>query len=436
MLLNRFKYIITEDPDRSLNENHIFNLFVFLISVLFFAATIINLLTDLEIVGMVSFAGFILIFSIYLISRFYIYNYKVLIIFIIIAFISLNGLFLTNFGYKGPIVYAFLTLGMTILFFLNKRDRIIVTISMLVNLLILAIIEYYYPLFFGHYKNDSARLLDNVITLIFSMATLTFLFYLMLQYIETQKFKAEESDRLKSTFIANMSHEIRTPLNGIVGFSSLLNEKNISNEEKEHFIEIIQSNSNHLASLINDLIDISTLEAKAIDLSYSAINLDSFMEITLKKFKTIISSKQKNIQIYLSIAPSTKKSILFVDKIRLSQVLNNLIINAIDYSESESIHIGYLVSPSEKQIEFFVKDQGIGISKEDQEQIFKPFLKAKKVKYLSMGGTGIGLSIAKNLVELMGGKMSLESAHNQGAQFTFSLPNYRNSIDLPINKLS
>lgn len=436
MLLNRFKYIITEDPDRSLNENHIFNLFVFLISVLFFAATILNLLTDLETVGMVSFAGFLLIFSIYLISRFYIFNRKVLIIFIIFSFISLNGLFFTNFGYKGPIVYAFLTLGMTILFFLNKKDRIIVMISMLVNLLILAVIEYQYPLLFGYYKNDLARLLDHVLTLLFSMLTLTFLFYLMLQYIEAQKFKAEESDRLKSTFIANMSHEIRTPLNGIVGFSSLLSEKNISNEEKEHFTEIIQSNANHLASLINDLIDISTLEAKAIDLSYSGINLNSFMEMTLKKFKTIINSKQKDIQIYLSLDPATKNSTLFVDKIRLSQILNNLIINAIDYSESESIQIGYLLGPSEKQIEFFVKDQGIGISKEDQDQIFKPFLKAKKTKYMAVGGIGIGLSIAKNLVELMGGKMNIESAPNQGTQFTFSLPNYKNSLDLPMNKLS
>ena len=306
----------------------------------------------------------------------------------------------------------------------------------MINLAALAIFEYYFPSYFGYYENDSVRILDHYINLTFSILTLALLFYLMIQYIEAQKLKAEESDRIKSSFLANMSHEIRTPLNGIVGFSSLLSEDNISTEEQNHFVKIIQSNSTHLEGLINDLIDISIIEANAVSLEFSPINLSTFLDQSLKLFKHIITARQKNIQIFLSQGLAQENSTLFVDKVRLNQILNNLVLNAISFSESESIHFGYVLEANKKHIRFFVKDKGVGINTEDQELIFKPFLKAKNAKFVSKGGTGIGLTIAKRLVELMDGKIWLESAENKGSNFYFTIPYYKNPTDIPSdNKL-
>lgn len=432
MPFSDFKYLFTDEPIKALMERHIFNLFVFITSILFFFATLINYIANLGVVTFVSLAGGILLFTVYLISRFYIFNKKVIVVFIVLSFISLNALFLTNYGFRGPIVYNFLTLGMAILFFLTKKSKIIFTLLLSLNLIVLAIIEYNFYSYIGYYIDEETRIIDHIVNITFSLGTLALLYYLMLQYIETQKFKAEESDRLKSSFLANMSHEIRTPLNGIVGFSSLLNEANITAEEQAHFIEIIQSNSNHLATLINNLIDISTLEADAVELSYTPINLNSFMEASLKRYRTTILAKQKQIDIYLSVGLKSDNCILFIDKIRLNQVLSNLVSNAIDYSDSKNIHIGYLPSSTGKQIQFFVKDNGIGLTPVDQDLIFKPFLKAENAKYLSKGGTGIGLTIAKKLVELMGGNIKLESEIKKGTAFYFTVPFYKNPADIPV----
>ena len=431
MRTNYFKYIFTNTPEKAFSEEHIFNLFVFMASCLFYIATVFNSIADLGIVTMVSFVGAIILSAIYFLSRFYIYNQKIVVLFITFSFLALNGLFITNFGYQGPIVYSYVTLGMAILFFLNKKNRIIFIIILSINLTLLGFIEYYFPSLFGYYENDTIRLIDHVVNLLFSLFSLALLFYLMIQYIEAQKLKAEESDRIKSSFLANMSHEIRTPLNGIVGFSSLLSEDNISTEEQNHFVKIIQSNSSHLEGLINDLIDISIIEANAVSLEFSPINLNAFLDQSLKLFKHIIIARQKNIQIFLSQGLTQENSTLFVDKIRLNQIINNLVLNAISYSESESIHFGYVLETNEKHIRFFVKDQGVGINAEDQELIFKPFIKAKNAKFVSKGGTGIGLTIAKRLVELMDGKMWLESTENTGSNFYFTIPYYKNPTDIP-----
>jgi len=435
LIPNYLRYLFTDEPEKALNERHIFNLFVFIVSGLFYLATLFNVLANLEHVAIVSLAGGILLTSIYFLSRFYIYNQKIVILFISIAFISLNALFIINFGYKGPIVYSMITLGMTILFFLKKKSRIFFTITLSLNLTLLGFIEYYFPNVFGYYENDTIRLLDHVTNLLFSIFTLALLFYLMIQYIESQKRKAEESDRIKSSFLANMSHEIRTPLNGIVGFSSLLSEENIDKDERNHFIKIIQSNSTHLEGLINNLIDISIIEANAVQLTFASINLNSFMDQRLKLFKNVITAQQKNTQIYLSQGLPLGDSTLFVDKVRLNQILNNLVLNAINYSESDSIRFGYRLETNKKHIRFFVEDQGIGIKKEDQELIFKPFSKARNTKFQSKGGTGIGLTIARRLVELMNGKMWLESSENKGSSFYFTIPYYKNPIDIPSDKI-
>lgn len=435
MIPNYLRYIFTDTPEKALNEHHIFNLFVFLVSVLFYLATLFNYLAQLELITQVSFIGSILTTSVYFISRFFVYNQKVVIGFILLSFLNLNALFITNFGFKGPIIYSFLTFGMSILFFLKKKSRLIFLFILVTNLGILATFEYNYPVFFGYYESDSVRILDHSVNLIFSILTLALLFFLMIQYTESQKLKAEESDRIKSSFLANMSHEIRTPLNGIVGFSSLLSEDNIDKDEQNHFVKIIQSNSTHLEGLINNLIDISIIEANAVRLTFAAINLNSFMDQSLKLFKHVIVAQQKNTQIYLSQGLPLGDSSVFVDKVRLNQIINNLVLNAISYSESDTIDFGYSLETNKKHIRFFVEDQGIGIKKEDQELIFKPFSKAKNTKFQSKGGTGIGLTIAQRLVELMNGKMWLESSENKGSSFYFTIPYYKNPVDIPADKI-
>jgi len=151
-----------------------------------------------------------------------------------------------------------------------------------------------------------------------------------------------------------------------------------------------------------------------------------------KKSETLIASRQKNINLLLNNSLQNENTILFTDKVRLSQILTNLINNAVNFSESPSIQFGYTIDTTQKYIQFFVKDKGIGISKQEQELIFKPFSKTNKAKSLSLGGTGIGLSIVRSLTELMGGRIWIESEINKGTAFYFTIPYYKNISDIPI----
>jgi signal transduction histidine kinase/CheY-like chemotaxis protein len=247
--------------------------------------------------------------------------------------------------------------------------------------------------------------------------------------LEKAKVKAEESDKLKSAFLANMSHEIRTPMNGIMGFTELLKSGNLSAEEHENYIEIIEKSGTRLLSIINDIVDISKIEAGQMKVSYSTTNVDEQMQYIHTFFKP--EAKEKGIQLILKKSLANVETIITTDREKLYAILINLVKNAIKYTVKGTIEFGYEIKGD--YIEFFVKDTGIGISKDRQKAVFERFIQADFNDIMARQGAGLGLAIAKAYVELLDGKIWVESEIGKGSKFYFSIPN---TIQLKENDLT
>lgn len=232
------------------------------------------------------------------------------------------------------------------------------------------------------------------------------------------KAKAEESDRLKSAFLANMSHEIRTPLNGIMGFSDLLNKPGISQTKVSKYSQIIETSSHHLLDIINDIIDISKIEAGQVSVSREPVFLNNICNEMYDLYKVI--SEKKGIKIFLKKALNNEQAIILSDEMKIRQILNNLLNNALKFTHKGHINFGYILNKN--YVEFYVKDTGIGIAHEDHKIIFERFRQVEIMSNRKYGGTGLGLSISKALVEMMGGKIWLDSSSGKGTTFYFSLP--------------
>lgn len=232
------------------------------------------------------------------------------------------------------------------------------------------------------------------------------------------KEKAEESDRLKSAFLANMSHEIRTPMNGILGFANLLKEPLLTDHEKEHFIEIIESSGQRMLNTINDLMDISKIESGVLEVTYSEVQLHEILNTLNYFFQPEASNKGLRL-IYAVNSELTNKK-LVTDKEMLMSILTNLIKNSIKYTSTGSIEFGFVMQ--DESVLFFVKDTGIGIDKSRQKAIFERFVQEDSSISRAFEGVGLGLSISRAYVELLGGKIWVESVKAEGSQFYFTIP--------------
>jgi len=233
------------------------------------------------------------------------------------------------------------------------------------------------------------------------------------------KDKAIEADRLKSLFLANMSHEIRTPMNAIIGFTNMLREDDLSSEDRNSFIDVIQSNGNSLMSLIESLVDFSKLEADQMSVSKGEFNLNPLLESACDNTEKLLKSEEKEkVKVIRSFENEDGLRIIS-DRHRLNQVLSHLISNAIKFTEEGEIEIGYKLDGDDLGI--FVKDTGIGIQKDKIGKIFDRFTKVSSDKNKLYGGTGIGLTISKGLMELMGGRIEVESKIGKGSTFLLKM---------------
>ncbi len=235
------------------------------------------------------------------------------------------------------------------------------------------------------------------------------------------KEKAEESDKLKSAFLANMSHEIRTPLNGIVGFLNFLATDNLSPKRRQEYISVINNSSAQLAKLIDDIIDVAKIEAKQMNIRPIPFRINELMDELQVFFETYLQANNKGrIALILDDSGFIDSCVTFVDPMRLRQVLNNLIGNAAKFTEKGYIRFGYKQS-APNMLEFVVEDSGIGLAQNQLEVIFERFRQAELSNNRRYGGTGLGLTISRSLVQLMGGDMHVESIEGSGSSFYFTI---------------
>ncbi len=232
------------------------------------------------------------------------------------------------------------------------------------------------------------------------------------------KEKAEESDRLKSAFLANISHEIRTPMNGIMGFADLLKTPDLSPENQQEFIEVIEQSGQRMLDVINDLIDISIIEAGQINLKYAETNLNHLMKELYRFFR--LQFERKNLEFSYSAPLSDQECLVKTDGGKLHQVLTNLIKNSLKFTEKGKVEFGYLINWP--YFEFFVRDTGIGIPEEQKQIIFERFRQGTMTLTRRYEGAGLGLTISKATTEALGGKIWVESAPNEGTTFWIQIP--------------
>ncbi len=232
------------------------------------------------------------------------------------------------------------------------------------------------------------------------------------------KEKAEESDRLKSRFLANISHEIRTPMNGILGFSELLKEPQLSGEEKERYIDLIHESGRRMLGIINDLIDISRIEAGEMRICHAETNVKTLLDNVRAFFAP--EARKKGLSLKCSAGVPARESVIVTDSARLHQVLSNLVQNAITYTEKGGVEFGY--RKTDGMLEFYVRDTGVGIPDDLREKIFERFRQGSPGDMHVQEGAGLGLSLCRAFVEMLGGSIWVDSEPGKGSTFYFTLP--------------
>ena len=242
------------------------------------------------------------------------------------------------------------------------------------------------------------------------------------------KENAEKSDHLKTAFLANMSHEIRTPMNGILGFTELLKEPMLTGEEQQEYISIIEKSGTRMLNIINDIISISKIESGQMEITVSRINLNKLIENICALFRA--EANNKNLKLEFSDRLDEHEAIINTDKHKVSAILSNIINNALKFTEKGSIEIGY--RRKKDFLEFFVRDTGIGVRREQEEVIFERFRQGSESLIRNYEGAGLGLSISKGYVVMLGGKIWVESnldmmsankePFNSGSTFFFTIP--------------
>jgi signal transduction histidine kinase/AmiR/NasT family two-component response regulator len=417
-LVKRLSRFLFRSPDEIGNENYLILVLCILVASLGIIGTAINIMLGLGIILILATAvpsiGYILLYLYcrkkqnYAISRY------------LIVFLSLGALdiqWFINYGSYGPILYLFVILETFIILFFDEKQRKIMLYILFLNVTAIFLFEYYNPSIIGQYQSRSVRLMDLYSAILLYLLINIALLNLGLWFYKRQKEKAQESDKLKSAFLANMSHEIRTPMNGILGFAELLKEPGLSAEKQRYYISIIEKSGARMLNLINDLLNISRIESGLMEVVYRDVAINSIMKDTYSFFKPEADAKHIGLH---PITPPGEEPVLTTDQDKVSAVLINLVKNAIKYTDSGFVEFGYHLLP--KSIEFFVRDSGVGIPLHRQQAIFERFIQADISDRMARQGAGLGLSISKAYVELLGGRIWVESKPGEGALFRFTIP--------------
>ncbi|PVX44760.1 signal transduction histidine kinase [Flavobacterium sp. 103] len=253
------------------------------------------------------------------------------------------------------------------------------------------------------------------------------------------KLKAEESDKLKSSFLSNLSHEIRTPMNAIVGFTELLMNTDLEEEEKQEYLSVIDKSGKNLIAIIDDLIEMSKIESDQTKPNYAAVNMESCIKDLYDSIK-ITNKRAKKIDFKLIESKKPAPFPVKTDEVKLKQIITNLVTNALKFTEQGSVELGYEIDEPNNKIVFKIKDTGFGIDENNQQYIFDRFRRVGGDHTVKIGGLGLGLAISKAYAEMLGGTITLESKLGKGSEFYFTIPleyvkSQRISVQ-PVNELT
>ncbi|RCW27494.1 HAMP domain-containing sensor histidine kinase [Marinilabilia salmonicolor] len=412
------KKFLTEQDDYT---DHFFCLIVCLTFLFSAVSTLFNFLIGLP--GMVTVWSAIISLTLLLVVFLFRYpgkKYRSFAkgLFYISAVITLNGMWIFNGGSQSPSPIIFLAFMALIVFLEPKPGVGFISLLLGLNVVALLLLELHFPDMVVMYQSAKQRTLDFVVVISFLFLAVVPALTYSRQIIIQQKEQAEKDNQQKSAYLANMSHEIRTPMNAIVGFAELLKSPDLTKSEQHDYIDIIRQNSDLLLNMLNNILDLSKLEAKLVEINTSEFSISSLFTQIFNAHITQI--RKTKLHFEQDIPDELRNIVIKSDRTLLFQVFSNLITNAIKVTRQGEIRYG--VRLKNQRIHFFVFDTGPGIPKQQQEKIFERFSQLNNGSNVNTtaDGVGLGLSICKAILNLLDGQIKLHSEVNKGSTFIFS----------------
>jgi signal transduction histidine kinase len=415
---NKFINFFFGDKEKMDSERYFIMITCLTATLFLIILSIVHLINGFRIQPFImSSSSSVIMMALYFILRYtsYLFWPKLILTTIGIAFLDIT--WYVKYLSNGPVLFFVFAFGALVLWVWHGRALVVLLSIYFLNIVFLFFIDYTAASSLFDYPSPDKRMWDIYLSFFLYSALLIFLLYIIKRDFITQKEKAIRSDQLKTAFLSNMSHEIRTPMNAIVGFSSLIEDEK-DQTTRAQYVDIIQNSSDNLLKLINDIIELSKIETADFQLIYEAFTIDQLFT-AVKQIVLNEQKKHKRSNIELIFNDSTTNKTIISDPRRIQQLLINLIVNALKFTEKGSVIIDAKLNNN--LLQFTVTDTGIGIKPEDLPKIFDRFVKFDH-HGSNKEGSGIGLTLVQHIVEVLKGEITVESKENSGSTFIVSFP--------------